>query len=146
MHGFQQRLSASRRHGFTLIELLVVIAIIAVLIALLLPAVQKVREAANRAKCQNNMKQLGIAMHGFHDVNNGFPVEGTTQGISWPIRIMPYIEQGNTYNLVWPLFQTTYNNDLASHPYASTTIQNNIRTAYVNAANQVNAMSGLPWR
>jgi prepilin-type N-terminal cleavage/methylation domain-containing protein/prepilin-type processing-associated H-X9-DG protein len=101
-----------RERGFTLIELLVVIAIIAVLIALLLPAVQKVREAANKSRCQNNLKQLGLALHNYHDANGKLPPGGVggvnTNGLSWHVFILPYIEQGNLYSQVkWtPPFQT----------------------------------------
>lgn len=90
------------RSGFTLIELLVVIAIIAVLIALLLPAVQQAREAARRTQCKNNLKQLGLALHNYHDTRNCFPPGGLHVGTeaSWLIMILPYIDQANLYNQV----------------------------------------------
>src|SRR3954468_21270010 len=106
------RASCSKRHrGFTLIELLVVIAIIAVLIALLLPAVQAAREAARRAQCVNNLKQLGIALHNYHDQNGSFPLggvnlgpssagwtPGATNALSLRALILPQLEQGSIYN------------------------------------------------
>lgn len=103
-------LSRPRHRGFTLIELLVVIAIIAILIALLLPAVQQAREAARRTQCKNNLKQLALALHNYHDVYNQFPLGGACNGggtwntcgssfrhadwsTTWALALMPYVEQ-----------------------------------------------------
>jgi prepilin-type N-terminal cleavage/methylation domain-containing protein len=117
-----------KRRGFTLIELLVVIAIIAVLIGLLLPAVQKVRAAADRIKCANNLHQLSIALHNYHDTNGSFPPSsdanpdgwptGQNQGwqkywmLSWHTRIMPFVEQDN----VWKQMDQQESNTALSIP------------------------------
>lgn len=100
--------------AFTLVELLVVIAIIGILIGILLPAVQQVREAARRAHCLNNLRQVGLATHSFHDANGAFPParlaspfnvlpgDETDGPESWFVRILPYVEQNNLFDL-WDL-------------------------------------------
>src|SRR6187431_1944833 len=98
-----------RSRGFTLIELLVVIAIIAILIALLLPAVQQAREAARRTQCRNSLKQIGLALHNYHDTFNMFPGvsyehemnggdEARHASYGWSVFIFPYIDQAPAYN------------------------------------------------
>jgi prepilin-type N-terminal cleavage/methylation domain-containing protein len=108
-------MSRRKKHGFTLIELLVVIAIIAILIALLLPAVQQAREAARRSSCKNNVKQLGLALHNYHDTHRVFPPgainqEGNTANNgardrlnwSWSTMILPFVDQAPLYNTLDP--------------------------------------------
>lgn len=102
--------SSSRAKGFTLVELLVVIAIIGILVGLLLPAVQAAREAARRMQCTNNLKQLGLSLHNYHDTHRSFPAGlyeqinstgGNTDNIplvGWGVMILPYVEQGNVFN------------------------------------------------
>ena len=102
------------RSAFTLIELLVVIAIIAILVAILLPAVQQAREAARRAQCKNNLKQIGLAMHNYHDVYDMFPQGSNTYVIdgvgargftAWTVRVLPYLEQAPHYEVCMNFIQ-----------------------------------------
>jgi len=108
---FYMRVITPRRRAFSLIELLVVIGIVAILLSLLLPAVQKVREAAHRTKCHNNLKQIGLALHSFHENRGRFPPgfvsasatvdgEGTGPGWGWAAHILPYLEQDPLYRSI----------------------------------------------
>lgn len=112
----QLSLRFQNRRGFTLIELLVVIAIISILVALLLPAVQKSRAAARRTQCSNNLRQIGLALHNYHDPNNGFPpgtVEAGLRGTApnepawaWGVALLPYLEASPLYRQLNPKSQT----------------------------------------
>jgi prepilin-type N-terminal cleavage/methylation domain-containing protein/prepilin-type processing-associated H-X9-DG protein len=104
-----------RQRGFTLIELLVVIAIIAVLIALLLPAVQAAREAARRIQCANNLKQIGLAMHNYHDVHQKLPSYVVANVIPWTVALLPFMEQTPLY--------AAFNSYLPWYDYTNSTMK-----------------------
>ena len=121
----------SRPRGFTLIELLVVIAIIAILIALLLPAVQQAREAARRTQCKNNLKQMGLAIHNYHDTHSCFPFAYMlTQTpnfnvASYSIQILPYLDQAPLFNQWSPNYPAI--NEMATmYPWGAAAIQQNL--------------------
>ncbi len=107
------------RPGFTLIELLVVIAIIAILIGLLLPAVQKVREAAARTQCVNNLKQIGLALHNFNSDNGKFPPGAINNGATWSAFITPYLEQTILFEAMWLLPESGSTDDTIVGPAGS---------------------------
>lgn len=131
------RRSAGLSRGFTLVELLVVIAIIGVLIALLLPAVQQAREAARRMSCSNNLKNLGLSLHNYHDVHNSFPIGHQYQGhfdgdpnsekggtgFGWAIGILEFIEQGNQFDRFDPRYPAGENTITSNRTVCQTPLE-----------------------
>jgi prepilin-type N-terminal cleavage/methylation domain-containing protein len=141
-----------KRSGFTLVELLVVIAIIGILVGLLLPAVQAAREAARRMQCSNNLKQLGLAAHNYHDAYKKFPIghhfvgtpdSGATRGLAygWSFALLPFIEQGNLYNQFdtrYTVFERTItrNGILAGTPLSSFDCPSDIKPPTIDLASE----------
>ena len=155
-----QDLSKLRRRGFTLIELLVVIAIIAILIALLLPAVQQAREAARRTQCKNNLKQLGLALHNYHDTHGSFPpgymrgwngIGEAGNGFSWGALILPYVDQSGIHsqlNFNAGIFESTNKPFIVSlngiPGILCPSDANRARTNAIHGTGDANYMSAVP--
>ena len=136
------------KRGFTLIELLVVIAIIAILIALLLPAVQQAREAARRTQCKNNLKQIGLALHNYHDTYGLMPYGWDTRGMAWSGHILPQIEQANLYNTL--IFQESgpgnWSSNGSPNELAAGTLIEAFRCPSMPITEHVSSNSGIPGR
>src|SRR5437773_10661907 len=128
------------RRGFTLIELLVVIAIIAILISLLVPAVQRVREASSRTQGGNNLKQIGLAFHGYHETFKAFPPGriDANGGATWCVLILPYIEQGDLFKL-WDMKKLFYDQSPA---FLTTQVATYYCPARRSAADNLLSISG----
>lgn len=154
------KLSIARRKGFTLIELLVVIAIIAVLVAILLPAVQQAREAARSSQCKNNLKQIGVALHNYHESHGVFPPaqirgwNGTHErgnGFSWGAMLLPHMDQAGLYNkfdFATPIFEGVNKTTILATPGIAGVIcpsdVNRTKTRNVHATTDTNYMASFP--
>jgi prepilin-type N-terminal cleavage/methylation domain-containing protein/prepilin-type processing-associated H-X9-DG protein len=136
------------RHAFTLVELLVVIAIIGVLVSLLLPAVQSARESARRNQCNNNLKQIGLAIHNFEGAYGTFPAAATRveidtymHGPTWWIYTMPYMEQGNTFSKITFPRNTFWLGSTGAEALANKEIWRNVRFGYMECPSSVNVIA-----
>jgi prepilin-type N-terminal cleavage/methylation domain-containing protein len=135
------------RSGFTLVELLVVIAIIGVLVALLLPAVQAAREAARRSSCSNNLKQLSLGLHNFHDVHLSFPpgaLDDDTNSLGWGVCILPYIEQQPLYQQIDAVFGPAVPN-VAGDPKPNMILKTLISHPNIDSWAAGTTQAGQPW-
>ncbi|QDT14591.1 DUF1559 domain-containing protein [Alienimonas californiensis] len=136
-----------RRSGFTLIELLVVIAIIAILVSLLLPAVQQAREAARRSQCQNNLKNIGLAMHNYQSTHKKFPFAWNSHGTGWSAMILPQLDQQAIYDTL--TFQESGAGNYGSGPDNERmcgTLIPTFRCPSMTADEHISSNSGIPGR